>query len=351
MEGDQEQQNQQNVVKETPLTRHERANFFAGLNAIGQLSTDTRDAVMGVLIKQNPETRKGILSALTALYKGEGRGTVFNRAADANATVENLLKQSPNDIVKTIQGWKKRDEPRPVTQHRRRPGNNHDGPMPPPNNNNMEELEKRLDRLRNDMPVRTSQSPKPTAPSSHTARYGPDSAPRPQQQKPPLENPPVDENYPNLRPPPTQYQTQEDDQNFQQGLNSTLDDIDINMSDNSSKGKQVPEEIAKGVFQTFYEKASEIGMGMAMYALFLPALFSLMAEGFSIDPDAWFDAIGANFDPETATDDQLDEIEDRANEMLQQRGSGHRVELVRSTRRRRRRRIVENITQLTQIEL
>lgn len=213
----------------------------------------------------------------------------------------------------------------------------------------MKDLENRLDRLRNDMPVRVSSSPKPTAPSSHTARYGPDSGPRPQQKKT-LENPPVDENYPNLRPPPTQYQTQEDDQNFQQGLNSTLDDIDIDMSDNNTKGKQVPEEVAKGVFQTFYEKASEIGMGMAMYALFLPALFSLMAEGFSIDPEDWFNAIGAKFDPETATDEQLDEIEDRANEMLQQRGSGHRVELVRS-RRRRRRRIVENITQLTQIEL
>ena len=159
--------------------------------------------------------------------------------------------------------------------------------------------------------------------------------------------------YPNLRPPPQPSQDRiiKDDQNFQEGLNSTLDDIDIDMSDNSSNGKQVPEEVAKGVFQTFYEKASEIGTGMAMYALFLPALFSLMAEGFSIDPEDWFNAIGAEFDPETATDEQLDEIEDRANEMLQQRGSGHRVELVRSTRRRRRRRIVENITQLTQIEL
>ena len=159
--------------------------------------------------------------------------------------------------------------------------------------------------------------------------------------------------YPNLRPPPQPSQDRiiKDDQNFQEGLNSTLDDIDIDMSDNTSKGKQVPEEVAKGVFQTFYEKASEIGTGMAMYALFLPALFSLMAEGFSIDPEDWFNAIGAEFDPETATDEQLDEIEDRANEMLQQRGSGHRVELVRSTRRRRRRRLVENITQLTQIEL
>ena len=171
-------------------------------------------------------------------------------------------------------------------------------------------------------------------------------APPPQQQ-------PAKDAYPNLRPPPQPSQDRiiKDDQNFQEGLNSTLDDIDIDMSDNSSNGKQVPEEVAKGVFQTFYEKASEIGTGMAMYALFLPALFSLMAEGFSIDPEDWFNAIGAEFDPETATDEQLDEIEDRANEMLQQRGSGHRVELVRSTRRRRRRRIVENITQLTQIEL
>lgn len=322
---------EENAPPVTALTNKQLKHLDKGLNDIGNVSRYTRTSAINKLAELSGSDRARILTALKSIGATEGNAPVYKSGTDADTAVSAFLKLPVKDMIKELEQLKKRTTVIPPAKSQRK-----SAPPPPPQQGDeggedvdMEELRRRLNQI--DQKTALTKPAEGYRPHPHTSS-GHEQA---HEKHAPLENPPVDENYPNLRPPPTQYQTQSDNQNYQEGLDSTLD----NMSDdNNDKGKQVPEELAKGVFETFYAKASEIGMGMATYAFFLPALFGLMLKGFTIDPDVWFNAIGAKFDPDTLDDQQLDEIEDHTNRMLEQQGSDQRISLVHSKKRRRRKR-------------